>query len=63
MKKAVPSFISSEMMRPLRFETTPYTLPRTSPVAWMSHEYMASCNRGDQSRSPFRNASCPAEMS
>lgn len=38
MKKAVPSFISSETMRPLRLVTTPYTFPSTSPVAWMSHE-------------------------
>lgn len=32
MKNAVPSFISSETMRPLRLATTPYTLPRTSPT-------------------------------
>lgn len=33
-----------------------------SPVAWISHEYMASSNRGDQSSSPALNASCPEEI-
>lgn len=38
MKNAVPSFISSETILPLRFETTPYTLPRTSPAQKIASE-------------------------
>jgi hypothetical protein len=30
VKNEVPSFISSATMRPLRFDITPYTLPKTS---------------------------------
>ncbi len=31
--------------------------------AWISHEYMANINLGDQSNNPFRQASRTAEIS
>jgi hypothetical protein len=39
VKKDVPSFISSETIRPLRLATTPYTLPNTSAVGQAKVRY------------------------
>ena len=44
VKNSVPSFISSETMRPRRLATTPYTLPKTSAMSRRSVQSLSQMN-------------------